>query len=61
MNLSELDKRLSRIEFLLQRLVVPVEAEEARQLAGASDEQRTAHNRTILERVKARQPGRLVT
>ena len=54
MNLVEIDKSLSRIETLLQRLIVPIEAEEARQLITASPEQLREHNRSIVARAKQR-------
>lgn len=52
---QELIMRLERIELLLERLVAPVAAEEARQLLTCSDEQRKAHNRAVLQRAKVRQ------
>ena len=53
MTVDDLGKRLERIESLLERLVAPVSAEEARQLVSATDEQRKAHNKSVLQRAKA--------
>jgi hypothetical protein len=57
MTMSDLERRLAHIEALLERLVVPVAAEEARQLVTASPEQRKAHNKAVLARAKARAKG----
>lgn len=54
----EIMARLERIELLLERLIAPVAAEEARQLVTASDEQRREHNRGVLRRARERQNGR---
>lgn len=51
----EIITRLARIESLLERLIIPVAAEEARQLASATDEQRREHNKAVMQRAKARQ------
>lgn len=57
MTLADLDRRLARMEQILERLVVPVAAEEARQLVTASPEQRKAHNKSVLARAKAKAKG----
>jgi len=52
MNFSELSQKLTRIERLLERLVAPVAAEEGRQLASSSPEQRKEHNAAVIQRAK---------
>ena len=52
MSLTEIKNQLGRIEQLLERLVVPLVAEEARQLASASPEQIKEHNRGVIARAK---------
>lgn len=54
MNLLEINNRLMRIELLLQRLVVPIQNEEGRQLALATTEQVKVHNKDVISRAKAR-------
>ena len=54
MNLVEINNRLARIEQLLQRLVVPVQVEEGRQLVTATPGQVRGHNKGVLARAKAR-------
>ena len=56
--LNEIVRRLDRIEHSLSRLVAPVAAEEGRQLATATDEQRKAHNRLVLGRARSNQKRR---
>jgi len=58
MTIKDLAEQMTRIEVLLNRLVTPIEMEEGRQLAGASDEQRKAHNKAVLARARAKQQRR---
>lgn len=52
---NDIQQRLVRIESLLERLVAPVEAEEARQLVTCTDAQLKAHNKSVLQRARAAQ------
>jgi len=55
--IEQLAAQMTRIELLLERLVTPINMEEGRQLAAASNEQRKAHNKAVLARAKEKQKG----
>lgn len=53
--LDEVLVELRAVRGLLNRLLVPVEVEEARQLRQMSDEELKAHNRKVLRHAREKQ------
>lgn len=59
-SLDDVLSELKAVRSLLNRLLVPVEAEEARQVMSMSDDERKRHNKSVLKRAREKQNGRRV-
>ena len=53
--LDEVLVELKAVRGLLNRLLVPVEAEEARQVMSMSDDERKRHSKAVLKRAREKQ------
>jgi len=58
--LDDVLNELQEVRNLLNRLLVPVEAEEARQVIHMGSDELKRHNRTVLKRAREKQNGRRV-
>lgn len=58
--LDDVLNELQAVRNLLNRLLVPVEAEEARQVMNMSDDERKRHNRSVLKRAREKQKLRRI-